>query len=214
MSTLIQSNGSEDSTSESDVDKAEEVEKSEKVGSVKRKSKRRPVEVSSKKPVSRFRKVVDLPSNIKKRRDPRFDNLSGKFNEDLFEKSYNFLNEYKDSEIKELQDRISKEKDPEEIEKLRQLLSKLQSKAAHEKQLKQKKLLKRERRKEELELVSRGKTPFYIKKSDEKKLELIDKFEKIQKSNPKALDKFIEKRRKRNAAKEHRHMPFKRRKVE
>ena len=64
---------------------------------------------------------------IKQRRDPRFDSLSGKFNEDLFEKSYSFLNEYKKSEIEQIKNQINKEKDPDEKSKLQWLLSKLVS---------------------------------------------------------------------------------------
>ncbi|CAG8441786.1 16645_t:CDS:2 [Acaulospora colombiana] len=212
LSNVSDVNDSKDSTSESES--SSEVEEVKKVSLTRRRNKHRPLEISSKKPVGRFRRVVDLSSNVKKRRDPRFDNLSGKFNEDLFEKSYDFLNEYKKSEIEELRNRINKEKDPEEAGKLKQLLSKLQSKLSHEQNLKRKKRLKHERKKVELELVARGKAPFYLKKSEEKKLELVDKFEKIQQSNPKALDKIIEKRRKRNAAKEHKRVPFKRRKDE
>lgn len=34
-------------------------------------------------------------SNKKNSRDPRFDSLSGNFNEILFNKSYEFLNDYR-----------------------------------------------------------------------------------------------------------------------
>ncbi|RIB03813.1 hypothetical protein C2G38_740450 [Gigaspora rosea] len=190
---------------------SKEETKIKKIGPTKRTSKHRPMEISSKKPVGRFRQIIEIPSHIRKRRDPRFDDLSGKFNEDLFEKSYNFLNEYKRSEIEEIKKSINKEKDPEEKQKLQQLLNKLQSRIAHENNLKRKKELKRERKKKERELIAQGKTPFYIKKSEEKKLELIDKFKKFQNSDSKVLDKFIEKRRKKNASKEHKYIPYKRR---
>jgi len=65
-----------------------------------------------------------------------------------------------------------------------------------------------------LELISKGKKPFYYKKSDVKKLELIDKFSKLQKSDPKVLEKVIEKRRKKNASIKHKYVPFKRRKID
>ncbi|CAG8524026.1 430_t:CDS:2, partial [Dentiscutata heterogama] len=71
--------------------------------------------------------------------------------------------------------------------------------------------LKRERKKKERELIAQGKSPFYIKKSEEKKLELVDKFKKFQKSDSKVLERVIEKRRKKNASKEHKYIPFKRR---
>ncbi|KAG9291755.1 hypothetical protein G9A89_012040 [Geosiphon pyriformis] len=178
-------------------------------GPQKRAHKNRPMEITSKKPVGRFRQIVEL--SAEKRRDPRFDNISGKLNQDLFEKSYHFLNDYKTSEIKAIQKEIKNEKDLNEKERLQKLLSKLEFKTKSEQLSKQRKELKHERKKAELERVTKGKKPFYLKKSTEKRLELIEKFKK---TDPKALEKLIEKRRKKNAAKEHKHIPFKRRKVE
>ncbi|KAI9473934.1 MAG: hypothetical protein EXX96DRAFT_579922 [Benjaminiella poitrasii] len=81
------------------------------------------MEVSSKRAVGRHREVVQLQAV--KRRDPRFDKLSGHFNQDLFEKSYGFINEYKKSEMEMLKERIKKEKDPDTQEKLQGLLTKM-----------------------------------------------------------------------------------------
>ncbi|CAG8516257.1 2700_t:CDS:2 [Paraglomus occultum] len=206
----------------------------------------KPTEISSKKPVGVFRQIVEVPS--KKHRDPRFDSLSGKFNEDLFEKTYSFINEYKEIEIKELQELLRKERDPEEIEKLSRLLDKMrekekcdqegeegfacdtsqstlnmtihirsfvvamQSRATTENNLRRKNQLKREHKKAELQRVAQGKKPFYLKRSEEKKLELVETYNKL-KNNPKKLEKVIEKRRKKNAAKEHKRIPFKRQKT-
>lgn len=60
-----------------------------------------------------------------KRRDPRFDKLSGQLNQDLFEKSYNFLNDYKKSEMEMLKERIKKEQDPDEQDRMKGLLLKM-----------------------------------------------------------------------------------------
>ncbi|CAG8540719.1 3211_t:CDS:2 [Ambispora leptoticha] len=174
----------------------------------KRTHKSRPIEISSKKPVSRFRQVVEIPSE--KRRDPRFDNLSGKLNEDLFEKSYNFLDDYKKNEIKTIKEQIRRAKDPNTRDELQKLLTKMQSRINTEHIARQKKQLRREVKKKELELVSKGKKPFYLKKSAEKELELVEKFKN---TDPKSVEKIIEKRRKKNATKEHRYVPFKRRKT-
>lgn len=59
----------------------------------KRSSKNHPLEVSSRRQVTRFKTVVE----VKKKRlvDPRFDSMSGRLNEDLFAKSYAFLDDYK-----------------------------------------------------------------------------------------------------------------------
>jgi hypothetical protein len=62
-----------------------------------------------------------------KSRDPRFDERSGKFNEDLFKKSYSFLDEYQKEEIQTLKATVAKIKDPEEKEALEVKLRKLVS---------------------------------------------------------------------------------------
>ena len=87
-----------------------------------------------------------------------------------------------------------------------------QSRATTEDNLRRKNQLKREHRKTELQRVSQGKKPFYLKRSEEKKLELVETYNKL-KNNPKKLEKVIEKRRKKNAAKEHKRIPFKRQKT-
>ncbi|CAG8805447.1 6758_t:CDS:2, partial [Racocetra persica] len=105
------------------------------------------------------------------------------------------------SEIEEVKKRIDKEKDPEEKQKLQQLLNKLQSRAAHESNL-------------NLVVFINSINVILLRLfnlAEEKKLELVDKFKKFQKSDSKVLEKVIEKRRKKNASKEHRYVPFKRR---
>ncbi|KAF9113331.1 rRNA biogenesis protein rrp36 [Mortierella sp. AM989] len=165
----------------------------------KRNDKNKPMEVGSKKPVGRFRQVVEVASN--KRRDPRFDSLSGKLDTDLFEKSYSFLKDYQADEMKKLKDLIKKERDADMKEKLQKQLSRMVDRQSMEATQKRRQEIKREHKRKEKELVAKGKNPFFLKKSDQKKLELIDKFQNL-KDNPKALSRAMEKRRKRNSAKE------------
>lgn len=54
--------------------------------------------MSSKRPVSRYREVVHVPK--KTGLDPRFERISGKFNEDLFMKTYAFVSEKRKEEIR------------------------------------------------------------------------------------------------------------------
>ncbi len=61
--------------------------------STKRANKNRPREITSKRPVGRFREVLQVRK--KTTRDPRFDHASGKLNEDLFKKAYAFLDDVK-----------------------------------------------------------------------------------------------------------------------
>ena len=61
----------------------------------------------------------------KKTRDPRFDPLSGSLNTEMFEKSYQFLDDYRKSEIDLLQKEMVQERDYAERTKMREVLSKM-----------------------------------------------------------------------------------------
>lgn len=57
----------------------------------------------------------------------------------------------------------------------------------------------------EREAVRAGKKPFFLKKTDRRKAELVAQYQDLQKSG--GLDKFLAKRRRKNAAKDHRYVP-------
>ena len=83
-----------------------------------KKSKHAPQEISSKKKVFK-KKTVEKQREVRgaidfvffKRIDPRFDGLSGKFNYDLFRKSYRFIEQQQDEEIKEMRDTMFNQED-------------------------------------------------------------------------------------------------------
>ncbi|OMJ12808.1 rRNA biogenesis protein RRP36 [Smittium culicis] len=181
---------------------------SKKSGS-KKKTKNAPSEMSSKRPVSRFRAVVPVKSD--KPYDPRFDKATGHFNKDLFEKSYSFLNDYRASEVEEIQNKISKlkNKDTQKVEEYESMLKQIKSKMLTDVNKTKLNDIRKEHRKREKELVEQGKKPFFLKKSTVKQIELSERFEKLK--GTKKLDMLLEKKRKRNAAKDHKSMPFKRR---
>lgn len=103
--------------------------------------------------------------------------------------------------MKELREQIKKERDADKKDKLQKQLSRMVDRQATEAAQQRKRDIKREHKRKEKELIAKGKNPFFLKKSDQKKLELIEKFQHF-KDNPKALSRAMEKRRKRNAAKE------------
>ncbi|KND01739.1 uncharacterized protein SPPG_03532 [Spizellomyces punctatus DAOM BR117] len=172
----------------------------------KRLNKNAPVEVTSKRAVTRRREVVELPK--KKSRDPRFDPLAGKLNDGLFQQSYGFIRDYEQHEVEMLKKRIVTEKDPEVKEQLHKTLTSMQSRLQTQKQKDKRKEILRNWRKTEEDLVKLGKKPWQLKKSDIKKLELVEKYQSMK---GKDVDKLLEKRRKKNAAKERRFLPYKRR---
>lgn len=62
---------------------------------------------------------------------------------------------------------------------------------------------------EEKAAVAAGKKPFFLKKSEKRKRELLAKYEELKSAGQ--LDKYMAKRRKKNAAKDHRYVPSGRR---
>ncbi|XP_074845350.1 ribosomal RNA processing protein 36 homolog [Carettochelys insculpta] len=170
-------------------------------------SKQGPLEISAKKRVPFLRQVVSVKKTVL--RDPRFDDLSGEYNPDVFEKTYSFLGTLKKREKEIVQKQLKKTKNVEEQEKLQQLLKRMtqQEEAQKERQRRreQELALKRERR----EQAQLGRKPFYLKKSEKWKLELAEKYKALKGSGK--LESFLSKKRKRNAIKDKRRVPFRKR---
>lgn len=165
------------------------------------------MEMSSKKPVCRLREIIQVPK--KAVRDPRFESLSGQVDVERFKKRYNFL--YEDNlpvEKEELKKQMRKSNDPEEISELKSRISWI------DKQLKSGGMKNTEReilaehKKKEREAVKQGKKPYYLKKSEIRKRELTEKYKKLKASGK--LEAYIEKKRRKNASKDHRFLPYRR----
>ncbi|XP_042953034.1 ribosomal RNA processing protein 36 homolog isoform X3 [Carya illinoinensis] len=197
-----------------------------------RANKNRPMEASSKKPVGRFREVVQAPKRVI--RDPRFESLCGAFDAKQFRSKYNFLFKKYDPDIIEKErKKLDKSKDPDAISRFQNSISwmKLRKQLAKsnnpevigelkshinwiEKQLKSESgqrtdaAILAEHKKKEREAAKKGKQPFYLSKSALRKQRLVEKYEDLKASGK--LDAFIEKRRRKNAAKDHRYMPYRR----
>ncbi|GFR40382.1 hypothetical protein Agub_g932 [Astrephomene gubernaculifera] len=179
--------------------------------SFKRANKDRPQEMSSKRPVGRFREVIQLPS--KGFVDPRFASASaappGKVN-DSFRRRYAFL--YDDmlpEEKRELQDKIKKEKNPKFKAKMQAQLQRIDTQLRDEDLRRRTRALESEWKTKERSAVAGGKAPFFLKESEKKRLALLAKYQELKEHGK--LDKFMEKRRKKNAAKDHRYLPSGRR---
>eukprot|EP00752_Nemacystus_decipiens_P003788 g3488.t1 len=173
-----------------------------------RANKNRPQEASSLRAVGRFREVV--ASKRKTARDPRFEGGGGssKLNYDIFRKAYGFLGDYQDSEIEELKKSLKKEKNQERSARLQALLTRLQQERAERSQGDRTRNAIREAKKKERDAVAGGKKPFFLKGSEKKRLSLEQRYEGLKQEGK--LSKFMEKKRKKNAAKDHRWLPSKR----
>ncbi|KAL1601621.1 rRNA biogenesis protein rrp36 [Paraconiothyrium brasiliense] len=172
-----------------------------------RSSKHAPAVQSSKKAVSRKRQVVDAKKP--KFRDPRFD-TGPQPDDNTLHKRYAFLNDYKQSEMNELRDAIKKTKNEADKEKLKKKLTSMESQLKAQRNKDQQQDVLREHKKKERELVKQGKTPFFLKKSEQKKMALVERFQNMK---SKDRDRAIERRRKKATAKERKNMPAERRGV-
>ncbi|XP_077210670.1 rRNA biogenesis RRP36-like protein [Tasmannia lanceolata] len=174
---------------------------------VGRANKNRPMEISSKKPVGRFRQIIQVPKKVV--RDPRFESLSGTLDVDGFKKRYSFLFEVElPKERAKLQKLIKKSNDPKVIEELKNHVSwidnQLNSGSAKGVNAK----ILSEHKKKEREALKRGKQPFYLKKSEIRERELAEKYNNLKAAGK--LESFLKKKRRRNASKDHRYIPYRR----
>jgi len=178
-----------------------------------RSSKHAPMEMTSKKQVSRRRDFIEVPTI--KPRDPRFGPPVGRgapqdtvIDEIKARKAYSFLDQYQDDEMNQLRAAIKKTKDPAAKEELQKTLASMESRKKARVRKERERLLLEEHRKQEKELVKQGKKPFYLKKAEQKKQLLLDQYASMKKGQ---VDKAIERKRKKVAGKEKKSLPLVRR---
>jgi ribosomal RNA-processing protein 36 len=176
-----------------------------------RSSKHAPAEQTSKRAVSRKREVVLVAK--RQARDPRFGPLGGDpgaapLSEERARRKYGFLDEYRNSEMSELRAVIKKTREPAAKEQLQRALASMQSRKQAQQRKDAERTVVEEHRKQDKELVKQGKKPFYLKKSEQKKRLLLDRFAGMKKRE---VDRAIERRRKKVTSKERKEMPMERR---
>lgn len=218
-----ESGSDESASSDSSDDEDEEpVAETSKAGETLRKPKEKrankhaPMEMSSKRPVSRKRMVVEVTPI--KYRDPRFGDAAGEFSADHFRKDYTFLADVRSQELETLKQNLSRakkllasspahlrEERGREVEKLERAVRRTESTIERSKReaFERDVLLKAKR--EERERRLQGKKAWYMKKADQKKMTLEAKFESM---SGKEAKKAMEKRQKKMAQKDKRSRPF------
>lgn len=174
-----------------------------------RKNKHEPQEISSKQPVGVLRENFQRarPKAI----DPRFDRAFGAFHEDEFKKVYSFVKDVQQSERQTLATAYERERNPTRAAAIKRALDRQQSVESAMKRDEFRRDVMKKWKKTEQEMVGQGKAPFFLKKSDQKRLELVAKYKEM-KENHKGqslnIDRLVEKRRKHKAAKQRTQLPF------
>ncbi|XP_069744102.1 ribosomal RNA processing protein 36 homolog [Narcine bancroftii] len=166
--------------------------------------KGRPQEMSSKKPVPFLRNTATVKKRVV--RDPRFDDLSGDYNPEIFEKSYSFLTDIRSHEktkVKQLLGTVSRPDRKQELEYVLQRMT--EQDKARESKRQERERLKRFKQ-EQRQRVAEGSRPYFLKRSKLRELALADKFQALRRSSK--VDVFLGKKRKRNAMKDRRKLPW------
>ncbi|KAL4676497.1 hypothetical protein H8959_010642 [Pygathrix nigripes] len=160
-----------------------------------------------------FEELLELQSQVGTKtykqlvaRDPRFDDLSGVYNPEVFDKTYQFLNDIRAKEKELVKKQLKKHRSGKEHEKLQQLLQRMEQQEMAQQERKQQQelhlALKRERRAQ----AQQGHRPYFLKKSEQRQLALAEKFKELKRS--KKLENFLSRKRRRNAGKDRRHLPL------
>ncbi|KAM9770714.1 ribosomal RNA processing protein 36 homolog isoform 1-T2 [Menidia menidia] len=173
-------------------------------GKKRRLNKNRPMEISAKRPAPFLRQVV--PVKKATLRDPRFDDLSGEYKPEIFEKTYKFINDIKHKEKETIKKQLKRsKKSVQQKEKLQFLLKRMENQERAREIREQQRERELQFKREQRERANQGARPFFLKKSEKKKLQLADKFQELKKSGK--LENFLSKKRKRNAGKDRRKLP-------
>lgn len=104
----------------------------------------------------------------------------------------------------ELKSAIRRAKDSIAREKLKRALLRMESKKKTQQRKDQEQEVLRTHRAKEKKLIKQGKKPFYLKKAEQKKLALVQRFEGMK---SKQVDRVIERRRKKKDSRAMRDMP-------
>ncbi|KYQ90771.1 hypothetical protein DLAC_09411 [Tieghemostelium lacteum] len=187
----------------------------------KRENKDAPLEITAMKPVSKFKQVI--PNKSSKVRDPRFNSLSGKFNEQAYRTQYKFLDDVRQKEIEKLSDlkkNILKQNYQSGLDsggdthllKLDRLIQSQKSKLQTDKIKDKKRQFNEKVVQREVESIKKGKSPFHLTKSKLREIELKEQFKQLKETNQ--LDKFMEKKRMKVSQKDKVFLPRKRRTME
>ncbi|KAM8878154.1 ribosomal RNA processing protein 36 homolog isoform 1-T3 [Spinachia spinachia] len=169
----------------------------------KRLNKNRPMEISSKRQAPFLRQVVSVKKPTQ--RDPRFDDLSGEYKPEIFEKTFKFINDIKLKEKEIIKKKLKKSKNSENKDKLQFLLKRMDNQERARQSREQQRERELQFKREQRQRANQGERPYFLKNSEKKKLQLAEKFQQLKKNGK--LENFLSKKRKRNAGKDRRKLP-------
>lgn len=176
-----------------------------------RSNQERPQELSAAKPTSQ---LVSLNNTLAQQHittykpaDPRFT-VDSSFNSTMYSRAYKFIDEIKQREIDELKHKVNSKSisETQRVEYKHQLKHLLQLHTQAE-QCAQQRAVLQQWKKSERQLQSNGKSPYYLKQSEQKKLLLAQKYMNLKQTGHSAVNKYLEKKQKQSTQTARRHIP-------
>ncbi|XP_067617499.1 ribosomal RNA processing protein 36 homolog isoform X2 [Eurosta solidaginis] len=176
--------------------------------SFKRLNKNRPRELCAKRqvPFITVKQRSKHKSEDEQVRDPRFDANCGDFNVKHFKENYKFLMKVRQRDIARIQKQLRETASDDERKQLRLEMQKLINKNMEEKKWHTKQKILDQEKLQIQQAIQNGLRPHYITKKERRAKELVTQFEQLKESGK--LSKHLEKRRKKNAAKDRRQLGF------
>jgi ribosomal RNA-processing protein 36 len=191
---------------------------------IKRSNKNAPIEVTSKRPVTRRRTVVEVPTIVP--RDPRFLATAGEFSAEKFSKSYGFLVDKHKTELATLRETLKQARKllassprnlrserEDEVYRLEQAIKRAESMVNKDRlDQVQRDALGKAKKEEELKR-QQGKGKWFLKKADQQQLVMKARYEALAKEGgARAVKKAILKKQKKVSQREKRSRPYKKQK--
>lgn len=156
-----------------------------------------PIEISSKKSFKK-NKITANRKFQPQTRDPRFDNRIGTFNEEKFQKNYEFAFKMRDQELEDL--KATQKNEQKEDKRKKYLIQRIDNQKRENSKKFNNKLRNSNKK---VQVLSDG-TKFYKTKKLQRTEDLVNKF--IELKNSGKLEKHLDKRRKMQAGKERKKM--------
>ncbi|KAG6849512.1 hypothetical protein H0H93_007866 [Arthromyces matolae] len=186
----------------------------------KRANKHAPIEITSKRPVTRRRIVVEVKSQ--QARDPRFSQLAGTFSKDKFRQGYSFLTESHKKELETLRENLKRarkllassprdvyEERADQVHKLERAVKRAESQVDKDKWDKIEQEALEKVKKEERDMRKQGKGEWHMKEANKRKLLMKARYDALaSEGGNRAVKKAIEKKQKKIGQKEKRSRPF------
>ncbi|VDK87510.1 unnamed protein product [Litomosoides sigmodontis] len=161
-----------------------------------RENPKRPREVSSKIPVSKFRNVFENEKLQRPVFDPRFDNRCGEFNNYIYQNNYSFLDEVRQREKKILMRELKNTAEEGDVNRnrLKEALRKIKNQEKTQADMNLRREIIREIRRENNERMNQGLPPIFKTRAQIRELIWRKKYDELKRG--KKLEKYLRRKTK------------------